>query len=491
MTNRSKLEFGDYQTPLPLARDACRLIARLGLEPAAILEPTCGLATFLQAALLQFPNAHIAKGFDISPQYIEAARATLAAIPNIPASCLEQADFFSIDWHSVIAALPQPLLVIGNPPWVTNAALSVAGSANLPAKSNFHQYAGLDALTGKSNFDISEYMLIRLSQALQNRNATLAMLCKTSVARRVLAFCWKNGLNLFDSHIFPIDAMQHFDAAVDACFFVVSFSGARQTQSCLLHDGLQFDSAARQLGYRHGILLADVDAYQRNQSLHHKTSYVWRSGVKHDCAKIMEFSERNNLLYNGLGEPADIEPALLYPLLKSSAIAGSKKSGVRRVLITQRNVGDSTAAIALSAPKTWQYLLRHAPHLDRRASAIYKNRPRFSIFGIGDYSFAPWKVVISGFYKRLDFKVAGPLAGRPVMLDDTAYFLPCSGEEEARSLAGLLNSGLAKDFLSSMIFWDMKRPITVEILRRLSIERLAQALDVSIPPPGSKQNNTR
>ena len=33
--------------------------------------------------------------------------------------------------------------------------------------------------------------------------------------------------------------------------------------------------------------------------------------------------------------------------------------------------------------------------LDNRKSSIYNKRPRFSIFGIGDYSFSKWKVAIS------------------------------------------------------------------------------------------------
>jgi len=39
-------------------------------------------------------------------------------------------------------------------------------SENLPKKSNFQGLRGLDARTGKSNFDIAEWMLIRLIEAL-------------------------------------------------------------------------------------------------------------------------------------------------------------------------------------------------------------------------------------------------------------------------------------------------------------------------------------
>ena len=54
-------------------------------------------------------------------------------------------------------------------------------------------------MTGKSNFDISEWMLIRLLEALQGRRATIAMLCKTATARKVLRHAWLNG---FDPAVF-------------------------------------------------------------------------------------------------------------------------------------------------------------------------------------------------------------------------------------------------------------------------------------------------
>ena len=47
---------------------------------------------------------------------------------------------------------------------------------NLPAKENFQNFRGIEALTGKSNFDISEWMLIQLVKALRGRSATIAML---------------------------------------------------------------------------------------------------------------------------------------------------------------------------------------------------------------------------------------------------------------------------------------------------------------------------
>ncbi len=59
--------------------------------------------------------------------------------------------------------------------------------------------------------------------------------------------------------------------------------------------------------------------------------------------------------------------------------------------------------------------------------------------------------------------------GKPVMLDDTCYFVSCRSIEEAEFVVELLNSEEAKILLESMIFWTNKRPITSELLKRLHI----------------------
>ena len=34
------------------------------------------------------------------------------------------------------------------------------------------------------------------------------------------------------------------------------------------------------------------------------------------------------------------------------------------------------------------------------------------------YTFEPWRVAISGFYKKLNFRVVGSFEGKPIVLDD-------------------------------------------------------------------------
>jgi hypothetical protein len=225
-------------------------------------------------------------------------------------------------------------------------------------------------------------------------------------------------------------------------------------------------------------LVADVSAYERWKHLGGEEEvYRWRSGVKHDCSKVMELRKEGTKYRNGLDEVIELEDDYLYPMLKSSEITnGRSKQPTRWMLVTQRSVGSETSVIRVVAPKTWEYLKKQGELLDRRASSIYRNRPRFSVFGVGDYTFAPWKVAISGFYKTLQFATIGPHEEKAVVLDDTSYFVPCHSEQEARYIADLLNSQPAREFFSAFVFWDAKRPITVDMLRRLDLSALAREL---------------
>lgn len=482
--SKKKVEYGDFQTPSALARNVCRTLAKLGVRPAAILEPTCGRGSLLEAAAEAFGDADQVVGFDVNPDYVAWTQQQLQRFQPDKTVVVESSDFFETDWPIRLAQLSDPLLLIGNPPWVTNSALGGLGSGNLPEKKNSHGLRGIEALTGKSNFDISEWMLLRMIEWMQGRDATLAMLCKTAVARKILHRGWSSGAAWSAASLYGIDALQHFEASVDACLLVIqSTADAKQAEpTAAVFDTLVSTKSTATIGLRDGALVADVAAYERSRHLAGRSPIAWRSGVKHDCSRVLELRREGDRFRNGLGELVSLEKQFVFPMLKSSDIAQGKTTTNRWMLVTQRSTGEDTSEIERSAPQTWDYLSRHAELLDRRGSSIYRGRPRFSVFGVGEYTFTPWKVAISGFYKRLTFQLVGPAADLPVVLDDTCYFLPCHSEEQARAFSEILNSEAAQRFLSAFVFWDSKRPITIDLLQRLDLAELAEQLGIVLPP---------
>jgi hypothetical protein len=473
MVTRSQLQFGDFQTPPSLAAEVCRALRRRAIRPRSIVEPTCGTGQFLEQALAAFPDTQQLLGWDICQEHLDVARRRMADLACGRRLVLQTADFFAMDWQAILNPLPEPILVVGNPPWMNSARMTRLGGANRPLRSNDVGLTGLDAVTGKSNFDVAQWMLARLVEGLDGRRATLAVLCKLSTARKVLLRAWQGRVQLGAAAIRRIDCRTHFQAAVDACLLVCRFCPGRRARSCDDFASLDAKTPTSVFGDRDGRLVADLSAYDRCRALLGASPQRWRSGIKHDCARVFELRRQGRQFCNGFGQLLELEESTLFPLLKGAQLAHGLAVPERWLLVTQRAINDDTGRLRERFARTWQYLEEHAGLLDRRRSAIYRGRCRFAMFGIGPYTFAPWKIAVSGLHKQLKFTKIGRFGGKPVVLDDTCYFLPCPGEQVADRWLRLLRSPAAAEFLSAFIFWDAKRPITAETLNLLDLEKLA------------------
>jgi hypothetical protein len=472
MKSRAKIEFGDFQTPASLARQICELLRQKGISPEHVIEPTCGVGAFLVASAEIFPRAAL-RGWDINPDYVKRTISELRRAGAAARASVNCQDFFTHDWEHELELSPGKLLVLGNLPWVTNSTVSSMAGNNLPAKENFLVLRGLAARTGKANFDISEWMLIRLVRALRGRAATIAMLCKTATARKLLRYAWQNDGRIREASLYRIDAAEHFDASVGACL-VLARTGIAGPAEADVYESLTTTKPVSRIGLAGQDLVADIRVYRKLQHLEGLCSFQWRSGVKHDCASVMELKPAaNGALENKLGERVVLEPDCLYPLLKCSDLANGRTTPERLVLVTQQNVGGDTSGIARSSPQTWSYLQSHSDKLNARKSSIYKNSAPFALFGIGDYAFAPWKVAVSGLHRTARFQVVGPFQNKPVFLDDTCYFLPFENQRQAQLIADILNSPPCQQFIQALLFNDTKRPITVELLQRLNLNVIA------------------
>lgn len=472
-----KVEFGDWQTPPEFALRAVEKIKEVCQQPAVIIEPTCGIGAFLEAAQKSFPDSRKIIGYDVNEEYVAQAtrRMDVANNTNIH---LEAASFFTLDWKQILhACAASPLLLLGNPPWVTNSTLGTINSENLPQKTNLSSYKGLDALTGKSNFDISEWMLIHLLECAQGSDTYFGFLIKTSVARKLMKHAKAKDYFFSEASIYHFNALKVFSAAVDACLFIFR-SNREKDFTCREFADLETEEC-RRFGYYGEMFVSNVETYARSAALEGTSPLKWRSGIKHDCSNVFELKRKNGRLINGFGDEVDVEDEAIYPLLKSSDLHNGRAS-LRWLIVVQKKVGEDTADIERRWPKLWRYLQEHASRLNSRKSSIYKKKPPFSIFGVGDYSFAPWKIAISGLYKDTAFQLIGPKDGKPVMLDDTCYFIYFEREADAREAFARLESQQVKDFVTAISFRDAKRPVTVDILNRLAYGNL------SIPNSGEQ-----
>ena len=147
---------------------------------------------------------------------------------------------------------------------------------NLPAKENFMGLRGIAARTGKANFDISEWMLIRLLRALRGRPATLAMLCKTATARKFLRYAWQNDGRIAAAALYRIDAAEHSTLPWMPVLLYLR-TGSAGPQETDIYPALSAREPVSQIGLAGDELVADVHAYRALRHLEGLSPFRWRS----------------------------------------------------------------------------------------------------------------------------------------------------------------------------------------------------------------------
>src|SRR5262249_31968693 len=158
-------------------------------------------------------------------------------------------------------------------------------SAHMPPKSNVKGLRGLETRTGASNFDVAEAVWLKLARELAAEAPTIALLCKTSVARNILQFAHRTGLPLAEATIRRLDRPRWFRASVDACWFQVTlaksgeFDGRDGCQDVPVYRTLESDKPATVMGFSGGWLIADRTAHRRCAFADGICSETWRQGL--------------------------------------------------------------------------------------------------------------------------------------------------------------------------------------------------------------------
>tara|TARA_R100001039_G_C1826338_1_gene92107 strand:- start:229 stop:1278 length:1050 start_codon:yes stop_codon:yes gene_type:complete len=313
-------------------------------------------------------------------------------------------------------------------------------------------------------------------KCFENHNGAFAFLIKNSVVKNLIQDQKRNCFKISQSEKLNIDSKKEFNVSVNACLFLTQLN-TEPDFTCKEFDFYNKEYLTT-FGWYKDKFVYSVEDYDKSSIVDGKSIFTWRSGVKHDCSKIMEFERENGHYINGLGKEINLEDKLVYGLLKSSDLKYDKTNTFRKLtIITQKKIGQPTKYIKEDLPLTYEYLSSHKEFFDKRKSSIYKDKPDFSIFGIGNYSFAKYKVAISGLYKSTHFTLVSPKDSKTIMLDDTCYFIGFDDLKMAQIAHLLVNSDLVQKFLKSIIFSDSKRSINKDTLMRIDFEKAFQSND--------------
>lgn len=155
-----------------------------------------------------------------------------------------------------------------------------------------------------------------------------------------------------------------------------------------------------------------------------------------------------------------LEPDLLYPLLRGRDVKRWKAEPSASNLMVQdpaKRRGIDEEEMQDNYPKTYAYLKKFEKVLRERAAfkryftrevkdsktkkkKVVETGPFYSMFNVGDYTFAPWKVVWREVSHTLDAAVAEVHNDKPTLPDHTLILVDCQSKEEAHYLCGCLNS---------------------------------------------------
>jgi hypothetical protein len=117
-----------------------------------------------------------------------------------------------------------------------------------------------------------------------------------------------------------------------------------------------------------------------------------------------------------------VEPDLLYPLLRGRDVQRWKAEPSACILMVQdpeKRRGYSEEWLQENYPRTYGYLKRFEEVLRKRAAfkryftrkdknnRIVETGPFYSMFGVGPYTFAPWKVVWPWTSKGIEQPLSG------------------------------------------------------------------------------------
>jgi hypothetical protein len=152
---------------------------------------------------------------------------------------------------------------------------------------------------------------------------------------------------------------------------------------------------------------------------------------------------------------AAIEKDLVYPLLRGADVLRWKAKPSISIILTheygQRLKAIPEKRMQVEFPKGYSYLKRFEEALRKRSGFkryFREDAPFYSVFNIGDYSFAPWKVVWRRVANELDAAVIGSLhekgKGRPVIPAETLILVSFEHQQEAHYLCAMINSSAAR-----------------------------------------------
>jgi methylase of polypeptide subunit release factors len=500
---------GEYFTPDWLANFTLDQLGYTG--DGRLLDPACGTGTFLILALHRLlhkmPAADALQhlwGIDINPLAVLSAQVNLILAIGAPS----QPIMLPVSWANAILSPPEIGtfdVIAGNPPWVNQETLSEAYRLALTQmweKYDLFVQKGMESILGGGKKDLAMLMTYAAADIYLRDGGKLGFILPAGLFKSGGAGA---GFRRFATHTMPlkvlavddVSALNPFPEVGSGSAVLVLQKGAKTTYPVTyrvwrphpptpspkngegeVYGQINLKSANYISLIATPINPADLtsawltgmpNVLHAIRKMTGSSDYVAHAGVYTGGANGVYWLEILEALPNDLVRvrnmtagakrsvpqvEAILETKFVYPLLRGQDVRRWDAAPTAAILLVQhpqQRRGYAEHWLKTHYPLTHAYLCQFESLLRTRATFkryFEPDAPFYTMFDIGDYSFAPVKVVWQGMGKVTmqaavitQAAIAAHDSAKPIMPNQAMHpFIPLQNEDEAHYLAACLNS---------------------------------------------------
>lgn len=518
-------DLGEFFTPDWLAEKTLALAGFNGEVDKTVFDPGCGSGSFLLAAAAKkiangasWPALlQSVCGCDLNPLSVLSARLNFLVLlskhftlplPGVELPVWHYDSIFQTPrGNTTPAVLPQNLAtgcdyLVGNPPWISWNALPPAYRRRLESELlpqyvlfDFH---GQAARLGHSNDDyLSTFTLITVQRYLR-QSGLCSFLIKQPLLMNVSGKTFRHFSIRHRDEIIPLRVVKVADLRD-----LDPFAIANETAILVLEKGaptiypVDYEVWSRNNGHieikieraqpanaedRSSPWIIVNDDWAATKFMEGENPYEIRHGLKHDVAEVLivDLIERSKATLrvrrreDAAAEIHDLEPDWVYPFLQPRHLQPWGNDGCAYFVLPQHKAGeDNEVELRDNFPLTYAFLKRFAARFAERRSRVFLHKPFYGLFGLGRYTFAPYKVCWVGLGFQPNFMVAEEihneaLGNKSMIPDGTIYYMPFADHDTAHFVCALLNSNLVRTFLSARS-GKSKRGLSKKVMAQLAL----------------------
>jgi SAM-dependent methyltransferase len=489
-----RLALGEYYTPRGVAEVAVAELAVDDARTETVLDPGCGSGVFLAACIDAKrravsgdlpPDALVdaitdtVYGIDLNPVAVKAAKLTYlrSLLPLLAESDLDRlavpvflTDALGLTRDDDIRFEGAPLDVtvdhlVGNPPWITwgdlPASVRAAWRDRYVDRLGLSAHSGVETQLGHANDDVSVPFVWACVHRYLAEGGDASVVLKRGLTKgpagRLFRTRRVGDRPVAVSHVHDFNRLRPFGDGVDVASAVYTLRAdvegdfPIETTSWTAADvapSYATAGAMRETLDAEGTGLVPVRADDPASPWIRRDAearalgtcpHRIRHGVKDD-AKAVYSLDRDRL------DELELEPDHVYPYLRSKHVVKYGLFGHDLHLVPLRRAHqDNETELRRECPATYAYLASNRETLADRSSTWLEKGPFYNVFGLGEYTWADYKVVWCRLGFKPHFAVVSTLEDtdlgeQPVVPGDHCMFVPTDDRREAHFLCGLLNS---------------------------------------------------